>query len=106
MLFPFICGTAVVVMPRFDPIEFFSNIEKYKITIAMVVPPVLVLVAKHSGRLFHESPFSCLSYVFISSCRQVRFLDSQGPQLGCRPTRGVFGQSCGLTCAASSLLFT
>ena len=54
MLFPFFCGAAVIVMHRFDPIGFCSNIKKYQITFALVVPPVLVLMAKHSGRLFHH----------------------------------------------------
>lgn len=45
--FPFICGTAVVVMPRFDPVQFCANIEKYRINVALVVPPVLVVMARH-----------------------------------------------------------
>ncbi|KXN85310.1 putative 4-coumarate--CoA ligase 1 [Leucoagaricus sp. SymC.cos] len=45
--FPFICGTAVVVMRRFGPVQFCANIEKYKIDVALVVPPVLVALARH-----------------------------------------------------------
>ncbi|KAJ2958567.1 hypothetical protein NQZ79_g5881 [Umbelopsis isabellina] len=39
-------GIPVVVMPRFDLAKFCQAIEKYKVTIAHVVPPVLVLLAK------------------------------------------------------------
>jgi acyl-CoA synthetase (AMP-forming)/AMP-acid ligase II len=33
-------------MPRFDLVKFCEAIQKYKVTIAHVVPPVLVLMAK------------------------------------------------------------
>ncbi|KAF9012476.1 AMP binding protein [Cyathus striatus] len=45
--YPFTRGATVVVMPRFDPVQFCANIEQYKITVALVVPPVLVLLARH-----------------------------------------------------------
>jgi 4-coumarate--CoA ligase len=36
-------------MSRFDPVQFCANIERYKINIALVVPPVLVVLARHPG---------------------------------------------------------
>ncbi|KAF8345975.1 AMP binding protein [Amanita rubescens] len=45
--FPFMCGTPVVIQQRFDPVQFCANVEKYKIAIALVVPPVLVLLSRH-----------------------------------------------------------
>ncbi|KAG5342590.1 hypothetical protein C0989_012094 [Termitomyces sp. Mn162] len=45
--FPMICGVAVVIMPRFDPVKFCAYIEQYKITTALIVPPVLVVLARH-----------------------------------------------------------
>lgn len=36
-----------VVMPKFELEAFCSTIEKYRITLAYVVPPILVLLAKH-----------------------------------------------------------
>jgi acyl-CoA synthetase (AMP-forming)/AMP-acid ligase II len=45
--FPFRCGTPVVIMNRFDPVQFCANIEKYRVTIAFIVPPVLVVLARH-----------------------------------------------------------
>ncbi|CAM0141004.1 unnamed protein product [Umbelopsis sp. WA50703] len=39
-------GIPVVVMPRFDLAKFCQAVERYKVTLAHVVPPVLVLLAK------------------------------------------------------------
>jgi len=47
--FPFYCGTPVVIMNRFDPVQFCANIEKYMVTVAFIVPPVLVVLARHPG---------------------------------------------------------
>lgn len=47
-------------MSRFDPVQFCANIEKYKITIALIVPPVLVVLARHPGK-----------YVFILRSRKL-----------------------------------
>ncbi|PFH52098.1 hypothetical protein AMATHDRAFT_74397 [Amanita thiersii Skay4041] len=45
--FPFTRGVPVVIQARFDPVQFCANIEKYGITIALIVPPVLVVLARH-----------------------------------------------------------
>ncbi|KAG6841958.1 hypothetical protein C0991_004446 [Blastosporella zonata] len=45
--FPTMCGAAVVIMPRFDAEKFCAYIERFKITTALVVPPVLVTLARH-----------------------------------------------------------
>lgn len=42
-------GVPVVVQNRFDAIKFCQNIQTYKITVAMVVPPILVVLARHPG---------------------------------------------------------
>jgi 4-coumarate--CoA ligase len=34
-------------MSRFDPVQFCANIERYKITAALIVPPVLVVLSRH-----------------------------------------------------------
>jgi len=52
---PFTAGAPVVIMARFDPVQFCANIEKYKITIAMIVPPVLVVFARHPGKCIFTS---------------------------------------------------
>jgi acyl-CoA synthetase (AMP-forming)/AMP-acid ligase II len=40
-------GATVVTIPRFDPELFLSLIEKYKVTRINLVPPILLLMAKH-----------------------------------------------------------
>jgi acyl-CoA synthetase (AMP-forming)/AMP-acid ligase II len=40
-------GLETLVMPRFDLVQFCATIQKHKITIAYVVPPVVLLLAKH-----------------------------------------------------------
>ncbi|KAK1232165.1 hypothetical protein PQX77_004713 [Marasmius sp. AFHP31] len=49
LLYTFFVGVQTVIQPRFEPVEFCANIEKYKITFALVVPPVLVLLARHEA---------------------------------------------------------
>lgn len=40
-------GITAVIMPKFDLVPFLENIQKYKVTGIEVVPPMLVLLAKH-----------------------------------------------------------
>jgi acyl-CoA synthetase (AMP-forming)/AMP-acid ligase II len=40
-------GATVVTMPRFDLEQFLETIEKYHITYANVVPPIVLALAKH-----------------------------------------------------------
>ncbi|KAK0498257.1 AMP binding protein [Armillaria luteobubalina] len=40
-------GDPCYIMPRFDPVQFCSNIQKYKIPVVLVVPPVLVFLSRH-----------------------------------------------------------
>jgi acyl-CoA synthetase (AMP-forming)/AMP-acid ligase II len=37
----------LVVMPRFDLVEFLENIQNHKVTYAFIAPPVAVALAKH-----------------------------------------------------------
>ncbi|KAJ7679741.1 hypothetical protein B0H17DRAFT_943890 [Mycena rosella] len=37
----------VVVQTRFDPVQFCANIAKYKIVFGFIVPPILVVLARH-----------------------------------------------------------
>ncbi|MFW0785951.1 AMP-binding protein [Gordonia sp. CPCC 206044] len=38
---------SLVIMPRFDLVEFLENIQNYKVTSAYIAPPVAVALAKH-----------------------------------------------------------
>ena len=40
-------GATVVTIPRFDPAQFLEVMQKYKVTRANLVPPILVFLAKH-----------------------------------------------------------
>lgn len=47
--FTLMVGSPVVIMPQFDPEGFCRNIEKYKVTISFIVPPVCLAVVHHPG---------------------------------------------------------
>lgn len=38
-----------MVMSGFDPIRFCVAVEKYRITAVLIVPPVLLAIARHPG---------------------------------------------------------
>ena len=50
-LLPFavMVGSPVVIMPQFEPEVFCRNIEKYKATVLLVVPPVCLAMVHHPG---------------------------------------------------------
>ena len=56
MLLPFaiMLGTPVVIMSRFEPEAFCRNIEKYKVTVGFIVPPVCLALLHHPGAGFCE----------------------------------------------------
>ncbi|RYE41360.1 MAG: 4-coumarate--CoA ligase family protein [Hyphomicrobiales bacterium] len=37
----------LVIMPKFDLVEFLENIQKFQVTVAYIAPPVAVALAKH-----------------------------------------------------------
>ncbi|KAG5642121.1 hypothetical protein DXG03_003592 [Asterophora parasitica] len=45
--FPWTCGVPVIIQPRFDPESFLAAIQRYRVTVALIVPPVLVVLARH-----------------------------------------------------------
>ncbi|KAK7044894.1 4-coumarate--CoA ligase-like 7, partial [Favolaschia claudopus] len=44
---PVINGLTVAIQTRFEPDAFCANIERYKVTHSLIVPPVLVALARH-----------------------------------------------------------
>lgn len=44
---PLASGTTVVTMPRFDLPQFFELIERHRVTVLAVPPPVMALLARH-----------------------------------------------------------
>jgi acyl-CoA synthetase (AMP-forming)/AMP-acid ligase II len=49
LLYPLFCGFPVVILPKFDPDQFCRAIELYRVTAAFIVPPVLLVLARHPG---------------------------------------------------------
>lgn len=47
---PFTLGVPVAIMSHFDPENFCAYVQRYKATISLVVPPVLVVLARHPGK--------------------------------------------------------
>jgi 4-coumarate--CoA ligase len=52
LLLPFaiMLGASVVIMPQYEPDAFCQNIEKYKVTMSFVVPPVCLAILHHPGK--------------------------------------------------------
>ena len=61
MIATLMTGATVVTMPRFDMEEFLSFIEKYKVTRAPLVPPIVVGLSKHPA--VDNYDLSSLQYV-------------------------------------------
>jgi acyl-CoA synthetase (AMP-forming)/AMP-acid ligase II len=47
MNFGLYAGATTVVVPRFDLEEFLGVVQKYKVTMAHIVPPIMLALAKH-----------------------------------------------------------
>ncbi|KAJ7060923.1 AMP binding protein [Mycena amicta] len=58
---PLVDGLPVVIQTRFEPTEYCANIEKYRVTVSLIVPPVLVVLARHPAAEAHD--LSSLKYV-------------------------------------------
>ena len=43
----FYMGATVVTMPRFDLEQFLQIIQQYEVTVAHLVPPIILALAKH-----------------------------------------------------------
>jgi hypothetical protein len=81
LLFPLSLGTPAVVMAGFDPVQFCQAVERYRATILLVVPPMLVVLARHAGEfLSFESLTSSSSF---DSCRKVQYDFNAHDLLGC-----------------------
>ncbi|KAJ7594131.1 AMP binding protein [Mycena floridula] len=54
LLFLLYCGVPLVIQTRFEPDQFCANIERYKITSTFIVPPILVVLARHPAAAKHD----------------------------------------------------
>ena len=58
LLFPLSLGTPAVVMAGFDPMRFCEAVERYRATILLVVPPMMVVLARHEGMCSFVSTYN------------------------------------------------
>ncbi|KAF7326086.1 4-coumarate--CoA ligase-like 7 [Mycena kentingensis (nom. inval.)] len=58
---PLIDGLPVVIQSRFEPTEYCANIARYGVSISLIVPPVLVVLARHAAA--EEYDLSSLRYL-------------------------------------------
>lgn len=54
MQFAFSRGVPVVIMPKFNPVEFCRSVEKFKVTQSLIVPPVCLALIHHPGKHLAE----------------------------------------------------
>ena len=87
MNIPLYFGDTVVTMPRFDLREFLRVIQDYRITRAMVVPPIVLALARHP--LVDEFDLSSLELVSSGAAPLSAELEVDcGKRLGCRMAQG------------------
>ena len=80
-------GGTVVTMPRFELREFLRAIQDYRITRALVVPPIVLALAKHP--LVDEFDLSSLSLINSGVAPLSAELEvACGKRLGCRMKQG------------------
>lgn len=84
---PVYCGATVVTMPRFDLREFLRVIQDYRITIAYVVPPIVLTLVKHP--MVDEFDLSSLDVVGCGAAPLSAELEvACAERLGCRVAQG------------------
>ncbi|KAF5384542.1 hypothetical protein D9757_006443 [Collybiopsis confluens] len=47
LLFPYFCGITTIFMAQFDPVKYIESVQRYKATVSLIVPPILVVLARH-----------------------------------------------------------
>ncbi|KAJ7918390.1 AMP binding protein [Mycena leptocephala] len=93
--FPFTVACPVVIQTRFDPVQFCANIERYECGFAYIVPPVLVVLARHPA--VENYDLSSLEYMLSGAAPlgadlvtmvQKRLLSKRKPGSNCFITQG------------------
>ncbi|MBT0566002.1 AMP-binding protein [Williamsia sp. CHRR-6] len=81
----------LVIMPRFDLVEFLSNIATYRITMGFIAPPVAVALAKHP--VVDDYDLSSMKVMMSGAAPLDAELGSKvATRLGCRMVQG-YGMS-------------
>lgn len=80
-------GATVVTMPRFDLEQCLQILQKYRVTFASVVPPIVLAFAKHP--LVDEYDLSRLRTLFSGAAPLNEALaEAAGTRLGCHVVQG------------------
>ncbi|EUC55217.1 4-coumarate-CoA ligase [Rhizoctonia solani AG-3 Rhs1AP] len=103
--YPFTLAVPVVISPAFNPEAFCSSIQKFKITCALVVPPVLVVLASHPA--VEKYDFSSLRFLFCGAAPlRAELIASVQTRLRGRGAEVLVPQGCGLTEMSPTVLLT
>ncbi|KAG8689321.1 hypothetical protein FRC09_012474, partial [Ceratobasidium sp. 395] len=104
--YPLTIAVPVVIAPAFNPETFCASIQKYKITCALVVPPVLVVLASHP--VVEKYDFSSLRFLFCGAAPlRAELSASVQARLHTRGAKGLLiPQGCGLTEMSPTILLT
>ncbi|HEX8161790.1 MAG TPA: 4-coumarate--CoA ligase family protein [Pyrinomonadaceae bacterium] len=87
MNFSLYAGATTVVLPRFDLEEFLGVVEKYGVTMAHVVPPIMLALAKHPSVARYD--LGSLHTVFSAAAPLGAELEREvGRRLGCHVKQG------------------
>jgi acyl-CoA synthetase (AMP-forming)/AMP-acid ligase II len=84
-------GATVVVLPRFDLVQFLDVLEQHRITRAYVAPPVVLALAKHPA--VEGRDFSALQFVLSAAAP----LDAELAQACAERLDVEIGQAYGMT---------
>jgi len=80
-------GATVVTMPRFDMEEFLSTVEKYRATVAPVVPPIMLGLERHPALDQHD--LSSLRLILCGASPLSEGLaQAVSRRLGCKVAQG------------------
>src|SRR5260370_24704792 len=75
-------GATIVTMPRFDLEQFLCLIEKYRVTLSHIVPPIVLQLARN--RLVGEHDLSSLKMIFSGAAPLGERLSRESMQrIGC-----------------------
>jgi acyl-coenzyme A synthetase/AMP-(fatty) acid ligase len=66
--FPFSQGCPVIIQTKFEPDKFCAVIQRFRVTHALVVPPVLVVLARHPGQYSSPTILCCIACQRLWDC--------------------------------------
>lgn len=84
-------GTSLVTLPKFDPIVFLETIQKYKVTWAPLVPPIVQFLARHP--IVSKYDLSSLRIIFSGAApldaETQSLVQKRLPNVSCRQGYGM-----------------